>query len=227
MIENGLRSPKVWGRIVNVPGRPKMNTRKLLFYMLASLLGGCVPVMSLHPFYTKENVVFDKKLLGTWVDDPNRPETTWHFESIDEPKNAYKLIFIGEDDLKGSFVVHLVKIKDDLFLDIFPSKAPWDMDDPNESKWPYNFLLMIPAHTFVKIDSLAPKLKLRLMLETQLKKILEENPEAIANVVVEDRPVLTASTRELQAFVLKYADDERVFADQVTLSRKEPKAETP
>ena len=93
-----------------------MNTRKLLFYMLAGLLGGCVPVMSLHPFYTKENVVFDKKLLGTWVDDPNRPETTWHFESIDEPRNAYKLIFIGEDGQKGSFVAHLLKLKDRLFL---------------------------------------------------------------------------------------------------------------
>lgn len=198
-----------------------MNTRKLLFYMLAGLLGGCVPVMSLHPFYTKEDVVFDKKLLGTWVDDPNRPETTWHFESIDEPKNAYKLIFIGEDGLKGSFVVHLVKLKDDLFLDIFPSKAPWDMDDPNESKWPYNSLFMIPAHTFVKIDSLAPKLKLRLMLDTQLEKLLEENPDAIAHVEVKERPVLTASTKELQAFVLKYAENDKLFTDEIILERKD------
>lgn len=87
-----------------------MNTRKLLFYMLAALLGGCVPVMSLRPLYTKENVVFDKKLLGTWVDDPNDPEITWQFESIDERKNAYKLVFTGEDGMKGSFVAHLVKL---------------------------------------------------------------------------------------------------------------------
>ncbi|MHC4171297.1 MAG: hypothetical protein ACYSWQ_30560 [Planctomycetota bacterium] len=52
-----------------------MNTRKLLFYMLAGLLGGCVPVMSLNPLYTKDSLVYDDKLLGTWVDDPNEPET--------------------------------------------------------------------------------------------------------------------------------------------------------
>ena len=197
-----------------------MNTRKLLFYVLAGLMCGCVPVISLHPLYTKENVVFDKKLLGTWADDPNEPEVTWQFESADEAKKSYNLVFTGEDGLKGSFVVHLVKLKDSLFLDIFPSKAPWDLDDPNESQWPYNSLFMIPAHTFVKVDSLAPKLKLRLMLETQLEKLLEENPDAIAHVEVEDRPVLTASTKELQAFILEYADTDKLFTDEIVLERK-------
>ncbi|UCF17038.1 MAG: hypothetical protein JSW59_06165 [Phycisphaerales bacterium] len=198
-----------------------MNARKLLFYVLAGLMGGCVPVVSLHPLYTKENVVFDKKLLGTWVDDPNKGEVTWQFRSVDEPKKAYNLVFTDDKGLKGSFVTHLVKLGDDLFLDIFPSKMPWDLDDPNESDWPYNALLLIPMHTFVKIDSVDPKLKMRLMLETQLKKLLEENPDAIAHVVVEDRPVLTASTKELQAFVLKYADTDKLFTDQIVLIRRD------
>jgi hypothetical protein len=198
-----------------------MNRRKLLFYMLAALMGGCVPVMSLRPLYTKENVVFDKKLLGTWVDDPNNPEITWQFKSIDEPKNAYKLIFTGEDGMKGSFVAHLVKLQDRLFLDVYPSELPWDPEDPNKMEWPYNTLFLIPAHTFVKIDSVGPKLKMRLMLETQLKKLLEENPDAIEHVAVEDKLVLTASTKELQAFVLKYADGDKVFTDEIVLERKD------
>jgi hypothetical protein len=202
-------------------GERKMNTRKLLFYMLAALLGGCVPVMSLRPLYTKENVVFDKKLLGTWVDEPNEAEITWQFKSIDEPKNAYKLIFTGEDGMKGSFVAHLVKLQDRLFLDVYPSELPWEPQDPNKMEWPYNTLFLIPAHTFVKIDSVGPKLKMRLMLETQLKKLLDENPDAIAHVVIEDRPVLTASTKELQAFVLKYADSDKVFTDEIVLERKD------
>ena len=198
-----------------------MNTRKLLFYMLAALMGGCVPVMSLRPLYTKENVVFDKKLLGTWVDDPNDPEITWQFKSTDEPKNAYKLIFTGEDGMKGSFVAHLVKLQDRLFLDVYPSELPWDPEDPNKIEWPYNTLFLIPAHTFVKIDSVGPKLKMRLMLETQLKKLLEENPDAIEHVAVENKLVLTASTKELQAFVLKYADSDKVFTDEIVLERKD------
>ena len=198
-----------------------MNARKLLFYVLAGLMGGCVPVISLHPLYTKDNLVFDKKLLGTWVDNPNEPEVIWKFASADESKKAYNLIFTDDDGLKGSFLVHLVKLKENLFLDIFPSEAPWEMDDPNESQWPYNSLFMIPAHTFVKVDSLSPKIKMRLMLDNQLEKLLDENPDAIAHVMVEDRPVLTASTKELQAFVLKYADTDKLFTDEIVLERRD------
>ncbi len=166
--------------------------------MLAALMGGCVPVMSLRPLYTKENVVFDKKLLGTWVDDPNEPEMIWHVKSIDEPNNAYELIFTGEDGMKGSFVAHLVKLQDRLFLDVYPNKLPVHPEDPNEIEWALNSFFIIPAHTFVKIDSVGPILKIRLMLETMLKDLLEENPEAIAHAAVEDRPILTASKRNFR-----------------------------
>ena len=91
-----------------------MNIRKLLFYTLPLLLGGCVPVLCLHPLYTKDNIVLEKKLLGTWVDDANSPETTWEFKRMDEPENAYKLIFTDEDGKKGSFIAHLLKLQNNL-----------------------------------------------------------------------------------------------------------------
>ena len=195
--------------------------------MLAVILGGCVPVISLHPLYTEKDIVLDKKLYGTWVDNSSDPNTTWEFKSIDEPKNAYKLIFADEEGMKGSFVAHLVKLQNRLFLDIFPSELPWEPEDPNKIDWPYNTLFLIPAHTFVKVDSIEPQLKLRLTLESKMEELLKENPSAAEHTSVGDRLVLTGSTKELQAFVLKYADDERVFTDQVALSRKEPKTETP
>jgi hypothetical protein len=204
-----------------------MKTKKLLFYLLAVILGGCVPVISLHELYTEKDIVVDKKLCGTWTDDPNSPKTTWEFKSIDEPKNAYKLIFTDEEGKKGSFVTHMVKLQDRLFLDIFPSELPWDTKDPNTMDWPYNSFFLIPAHTFVKVDSIEPQLKLRLTLESKMEELLKENPNAVEHTSVGDRLVLTGSTKELQTFILKYADDERVFTEQVTLSRKEPKTETP
>jgi len=195
--------------------------------MLAVILGGCVPVISLHELYTEKDIVVDKKLCGTWTDDPNSPKNTWEFKSIDEPKNAYKLIFTDEEGKKGSFVTHMVKLQDRLFLDIFPSELPWEQEDPNKMDWPYNSLFLIPAHTFVKIDSIEPQLKLRLTLESKMEELLKEKPDAVEHTSVGDRIVLTGSTKKLQEFVLKYADDERVFTEQVTLSRKEPKTETP
>ena len=67
-----------------------MKVKKLLFYLLAGLFGGCLPVMSLHPLFTEETIVFEEKLLGIWVDDPNDPETTWEFKQFNKQKEKYK-----------------------------------------------------------------------------------------------------------------------------------------
>ncbi len=197
-----------------------MNHKKLLCCALAFVLGGCVPVMSLHPLFTEEDTVFEKKLLGTWVDDPNSPDGSWEFSDINEPKNAYKLILTDEEGKKGSFVARLVKLQDKLFMDVYPTALPSDVNDPGKMAWPLNLLFLIPAHTFLKIDSMEPTLKIRLTLESEMKKLLAEDPNAVEHTLVDDRLVLTASTKELRAFVLKYANDDRLFTSPVALVRK-------
>ena len=210
-----------------------MKTKKLLFYSLAAILGGCVPVMSLHPLYTEKDIIFEEKLLGTWVDDSN--DTVWEFKRFEDadwaldftqpekPEKIYRLLFSNnEGRTKGSFFTHLVTLENNLFLDVFPSTLPYVPDDPNIG-WVYNGPFFIPLHTFIKIDSIEPQLKMRLTDDEDMKKLLEENPNAIEHTSIEDKPVLTASTKELQAFVLKYADDERVFTEEVALNRQKIK----
>ena len=51
------------------------------------------------------------------------------------------------------------------------------------------------------------------------KKLLKEEPGAVKHELVEDGIILTASTEQLQQFVLKYADDERVFSEETILTR--------
>jgi hypothetical protein len=210
-----------------------MKIKKILFYLLAGLLGGCIPVMSLHPLFTEENLVFEEKLLGTWVDDPNSPKSTWEFKRVEDsaqkegelnppkkPEKAYKLILLNnEDNTKGSFYAHLVKLEDRLFLDVYPSRLPCAQPDPNED-WLLNTFFLIPGHSFVIIDSIEPQLKLRWTSEDKMEEILKENPDAVKHTSAEDRLVLTASTKELQAFVLKYADDDRLFSTDAVLTRK-------
>jgi len=197
-----------------------MNVRKLLFTIVPLLLGGCVPILSLYPLYDDKDVVLETKLLGTWVDDANSPETIWEFKRINEPENAYKLTFTDEEGKKGSFIAHLLKLQNKLFLDIYPSELPCDMEDPNKMDWPYNCFFLIPAHSFMKIDSIEPQLKMRLALESKIEELLEEHPKAIKHTNVGDRIVLTAPTKELQAFVLKHVDDNRLFTDEIALVRK-------
>jgi len=209
-----------------------MKIKKLLFYVLAALLGGCVPVMSLHSLFTEEVLVFEENLLGTWVDDSN--ETTWEFKDPNEQEKTCKLIFVDNEGKKGSFVVHLVKLKNRLFLDVYPKEFPCKAEEQRHQlvedkimltvkvspKWHYNTLFFVPFHSFIKINSIKPQLKIQLTDDEGMGKLLKENPNAIKHEFVEGKPVLTASTKELQAFVLKYADDSRLFSDEIVYSRK-------
>jgi hypothetical protein len=197
-----------------------MKTKKILFYLLAALLGGCVPVMSLHPLFNEKDVTFNKKLLGTWVqkEEPNKAEAIWDFKQADVNENAYRLTFSDEEGKKGSLIAHLVKLKDKLFLDVCP--VPWEQQDANKIEWPYNTLFLIPAHTFIKIDSIDPNLVMRLTDDEKINKLFEQDPNAVEHTSIENKFVLTASTQNLQAFVLKHADDSQVFAEPMVLSRK-------
>jgi len=200
-----------------------MRIKKLLFYLLAALLGGCVPVMSLHSLYTEEDVVFEGNLVGTWVDDPDSPKTTWEFSRAGAKEKAYKLVYSDNEGKKGSFIVHLVKLENRLFLDVLPSQFPSEQQDWEKMKWAYNFFFFVPAHTFIKIDSIEPKLKMRRTVNDEMKELFKEEPNAVKHELVEDEIILTASTKELQAFVLKYAYDIRVFPAKIVLTRKKDK----
>jgi hypothetical protein len=201
-----------------------MKTKKFLFYLLAALLGGCVPVLSLHQLYTDKDIVFEEKLLGTWIDDkePN-DKNIWQFSNANKPEKAYNLIFSDNKDKKGAFIAHLVKLQDKLFLDVYPSEPPGEQEDPNTIKWPYNFFLAIPCHTFIKIDSIEPNLTMRMTDDEKMKELFKEEPNATEHTTIEDKPLLTASTEKLQAFVLKYADDKRLFGEAGILTRKKTK----
>jgi hypothetical protein len=195
-----------------------MKTKKFLFYLLAAILGGCVPVMSLHPLYTEKDTVFEEKLLGTWVSDDN--ETTWEFTCPSKPEKKYELVFSDDEGKKGMFDVHLTKLQDRFFLDVYPGKSPCDEKDPNKVDWLYNTLFLVPVHTFIKIDFVGPQLKMKITDDDEMKKLLVEDPNAVEHTLIEDKPVLTASTEKLQAFVLKYADDSRLFGNEGVLIRK-------
>ena len=209
-----------------------MKTRKLFFYLLTVLMGGCVPVFSLHPLYTKETVVFKQDLLGRWA-DPNNPEGAWEFKRDDESENAYKLIVEDGDGGKGLFEAHLVELKDRLFLDVYPAKQGFEeifqaieqtAKDPNKAVWTFNMFCVVPIHTFLKIDSIEPALTMSLTDDDLMKELLKQDPNAVKYAVLEeDRYVLTASTKELQAFVLKYADGRKLFEKPIVLNRTKVK----
>jgi hypothetical protein len=71
------------------------------------------------------------------------------------------------------------------------------------------------------VDLTESTLTMRLTDDDLMEKLLEQDPNAVKHVVIQEaRIVLTASTKELQAFVLKYADGDKLF-EKPTLFKKE------
>jgi hypothetical protein len=207
-----------------------METKKFLSYLLALSLVGCVPVLSLHPLFTEKDVVFEQKVVGVWVDES---EGTWQFKGIDDPAKAYEMSLTDKEGKKGLFVAHLVKLKDRLFLDIRPKQFPAGGEDVEKMELLYNAFFFVPAHTFLAVDSLEPEFRMRWANRDEIKELLEKDPNAVKHEIVEDTIVLTAPTKKLQQFVLKYADDREVFGNEIILRRKkavkpsEPEATDP
>ncbi len=157
------------------------------------------------------------------MEDPNEPEAAWEFKRIDKTKKEYKLIISDDENKKGSFVAHLVKLEDSLFLDVFPDEFPCDIEDPNKTDWLFNVFFLVPAHTFIKIEQIEPTLKMSLLRPGGLEDMLENNPNLIKHEIVQDRLVLTASTKELQKFMKAHANNEEIFHEPNEMKRVQSK----
>jgi len=200
-----------------------MKTCKPVLTFAALLLGGCIPVLSLHPLYRQADVVFDQALLGTWG-DPNDDGPSWKFSRLenadqvlskDEVKEVsdkvYELTLSDEKGHKGRFVACLIKLSGGLFLDVYPAQFPSGQTEVEEMTLMYNAFLFIPAHTFLRIDSIGSQLKMCMTDDDSLKKLLDEEPNAIGHEDLDGMPILTAPTAKLQAFVCRHASDKRLF----------------
>ncbi len=175
-----------------------MKMKQMSFYLLAAILGGCVP--SLHPLYTDKDVVFEEKLLGSWQDD----DTVWAFNRSSKP-NCYDLT-VTADGNDGRFVANLVRLNGTLFLDLYPGPVQIKANDFYKAH-------LLAAHTFLKVEQLDPNLSLRMMDAEKLEKLVQAKPDVIKHEIVDERVILTASTVHLQDFVKKYQNDPNVFGE--------------
>ncbi len=126
-------------------------------------------------------------------------------------KNTDYHLILTEDGVPAEFKAQLVKLGNHLFLDTYPG----DLDLENS----FYEMHLIGAHIFAKMTVGAEKCTYTLLDHEWLEKLLEQKNSIIAHKKLETGIVLTASTSELQNFVLKHADDTLAFPDPVGLFR--------
>ena len=179
--------------------------------LLLAIVTGCVP--SLNPLYTDKDVIFEPALLGRWGSDD--PREKWEFEKTGE--KSYKLKQTDGEGLAAEFDARLVRLGDYKFLDLTVT----NIDEKYFKMNGWAAFSLIPAHLVVQVHEIGPKLKLSAMNPDWVKDWLEKNPKAIEHrKLAEDRYVITASTKDLQKFVLQHADEEGLFGGAHELERR-------
>ena len=172
----------------------------------ASVLTSCTP--SLHPFYTDKDIVFNEALLGAWINDSG--DKCLFTKSGDK---HYDFLYV--DDELTRFEARLIELGGVKFLDLYPKTQ-----GKNNDISPANF---VPAHTLGLMTIGKDSISIAMMDGDWLKQLSDWKQLDLAHERLADGSiVLTAPTRELQAFVMKHADDKKLFGDANVYHRLTP-----
>jgi hypothetical protein len=181
---------------------------RLLALVLLLTFGGCV-VPSLQPFYADKDVAFDPTLLGTWCGGEGKE--TWEFTKHGE--RGYKLLYTDEDGKQERFVVYRFRLMGNNLLDLYPEEP-----EPQASDFYKHHLLRL--HTFLLVLQSEPTVRITTLDPDWLQRFLANDASALRHQRVAERLILTASTPELQNFILAHLKTPAAFGEPDELIRK-------
>jgi hypothetical protein len=196
--------------------------------VLAVIIQGCV-VKSLHPFYHVEDVVFREELINSWVDSDGGK---WSIRRSKLNDKTYEMHWLHNGERDVVFVAHLFRLGEDLYLDFYPEE---------DNQMPDDFAMftmhLLPVHSVAKVhvldrdevvikwynedwmNSLFEQNRIKISHEVLVGDMVETDDAKVKNVAksVETQYVLTASTEELQKFLIKYGNEDKNFDDENTV----------
>ena len=188
-----------------------MKKHLLLLATVATLiLAGCF-VPSVNPLYTEKDLIFDPALVGIWGEAGSEQRQNFAREG----GKAY--IWTSQDkESTNVFRAHLMQLGEHRFLDAVLVRTSDEWKGVGRAS-----VVVRPAHLFFKVELQKTSLRVRALSTEWLDKILEENPKAIAHERIhepdmrdeERRVMLTASTAELQTFILKSVGEAKAFTE--------------
>lgn len=176
----------------------------------AALLSACIP--SLSPFYTDADLVTGSPLAGTWELREDGDAEVWTFEQTGP--GAYALSIRQREanqarEKTGRLAAHLFRLGDHLFLDLIPTDCDFAPEQADIIG-----MATFPGHLLARVYALdEEKLTLAFCDWDWLEKQLEANPGALAHHKEESRLILTATTADLQRFVLAHLGGGELFEE--------------
>jgi hypothetical protein len=147
----------------------------------------------LQPLHTEKDPIFEPQLLGMWVEQGDKSDDLLIFQKYED--GAYTVRVGDLPKLKG----RLMKLEGEMFLDLTPA----------ETGDAFN----IPGHLFVRIRLNGDTLQTALLDSDWAEHAADFGTLGLSHFRIGSQVVLTASTKELQAFVARHAGDGSVFKD--------------
>ena len=194
-----------------------MKTRSLILLCLLAFFSSCI-VKSIQPFYIAEATEYQKHLIGEWTDDKKATWTVVSFKDTflednkdwtkvsDEDKVAYQkykdgyFIIRTKNDNESVFMAMPFKIDEQLFMDFIP----FDYEDISNDLVSQHLLR---THSVAKIDTLESNtLNITWLDESRLTDLFKKDKLKLKHekVGIDESFVLTATSKELYAFLKKY-----------------------
>jgi hypothetical protein len=188
----------------------------LTVVVFASLLAGCVPQESFFPLCTKEDTLFDKRLLGEWQTFSGTAlkqgdKSSLIIFSVGDLANTYDVKSPDSPAGMTTFsVARLVKLGKYIFI---------DFGTPDLSKMPQIPYPALECHVFGRLTFEKDKVQIDFLNDDWVKDQAKSGKLGLA-FVQSSNIVLSAPTADLRKFAQEHAEDLGAFSETYTLARK-------
>ena len=193
------------------------------------LLNSCLT--TLHPIFTEKDLAYDPKLIGTWKTEnqDNKGQvviTNLASESsVELPGNISSIkqkgYFIsyqnGPGETSKRYIAFLARIGKHLYFDYYPADRKED-----EKIDEFFGAHLVKMHTSYRVEILNDgSFELSQLDESYVTKLIDEKKIRISHETdADDNTVITASTQELQQYLLKYGDEPSAYRSDKTIFKK-------
>jgi hypothetical protein len=190
-----------------------MKKNWLLLLVLSCLLQSCL--ISLHPLYTPDTLVYKPELLGTWKDSEG---LKWTFEpSGEDSVKTYYHLSLQKKGKKKYYTAHLVTLNENMYLDVLPKANK----KSNSYELMGELAYFVPTHNFIRLTTTGNSITVSLFSTDYLDQLYKDGKTNLGREKLENNDYLiNASTAELQAFFKKFGGIKEAFQDPTTMVKQ-------
>jgi hypothetical protein len=194
---------------------------------LLIFLSSCLS--TLYPIFHENDVVFNQRLLGNWKYIEDKKVKFIEFRKIPNDRKSEltasinkisdKAYLVSRTDSLGIVLsqsfVFLAKIGKNYYLDYYPAEMP---SQKGINKFYKSQCVKI--HMSYKIDFKDnDHFEMKRFDGAFLDKLIADNKINIRHVAVEGDNIITASTDDLQKFIIQYSENPKAFVNSINCGR--------